>query len=235
MKQIAIYQVFITLFTFSSFANSQDTEGARKAAVVKSHQTKSIDAIYSSFSLSHAVKHKKIVGQFAYVESNELTGKFLAKFITKEIVPSIDYVSYAGSKKDAVVLGKQTFSLQNKIDPSSLVIHWVYNQDRKYLCLIGKGQSASGSGVQVSYFTLFELGKSAKASSCQEFTSRFGNINSLVSYDKNGNIGYLRIVNAKKMDQYLLTVNDIKTNKQLGERTLMLKYELNDKFSLLSN
>lgn len=235
MKKIVVYQVFIVLFTVSSCVNAQEPKDGGKAAVVKSQQTKSIDAIYSSFALTHAIKHKKILGQFAYIESNEVTGKSFAKFITKEIAPSIDYLSYADSKKDTVVLGKQTFSLQNKIDPSSLLVYWVYNQDRKYLCLIGKGQSASGSGVQVSYFTLFELGKSGKASSCQEFTSRFGNINSLVSYDKNGNIGYLRIVNAKKMDQYLLTVNDIKTNKQLDERTLMLKYELNDRFSLLSN
>jgi len=231
MKQIAIYQILIALI-LSSCVNAQEQKG-KKTAIIKPQQAKSIEAIYSASALGQAVKHKEILGEFAYVETNKAIGKYLAKFVTKESVPTIGYVSYADDKKDAVIFGKQTFSLENKIDPFSLAVYWVYNYGRKYLCLIGKGQSASGSGVQVSYFMLFQLEKSGKATSCQEFVSRFGNINSLVDYYKNGDIAYLRIVNGKKMDQYLLTLNDIKTNKQLDKRTLVLKYELNDKFTLL--
>ena len=55
-------------------------------------------------------------------------------------MPSIDYISYSGSENDAVIFDEQKYSLQNKTDPTSLVLYWIYNQGVKYLCLTGKGQ-----------------------------------------------------------------------------------------------
>ncbi|MBE9599471.1 hypothetical protein [Pedobacter sp. MC2016-24] len=232
--KLYIYPIFTALFFLSSCINAQEPVYNKKNSI-KPQSVRSIDDVYAELDFGQVIKHKKIQGEFVSIETNEATGKYVSKLVSKESMPSLKYVSYAEDKKDVFVFGKQTFNLKNKMDPSSLSAYWLYSYGRNYLCIIGKGQSASGSGVQVSYFALLELENSRKAKSCQEFVSRFGNINSLVDYNKNGDIAYLRIVNGKEMGQYLLTINDIKTNQQLGKRSLLLKYELNDKFIVLQN
>ncbi len=229
-----ICKMFILFFILSSCVRKLEQKESKESIIIKGQQTKSIDEIYSAFA-SPSLKHRKVQGDFAYIEQDEVTGKYLAKFITKEALLSIEYTSYGDSKKDVVTLGKQTFILQNKIDPYSIAVYWVYNYGKKYLCFIGKSQSASGSGVQVSYFMLFELENSGKISSFKEVTSRFGNINSLISNNENKDIGYLRIVNGKEQSQYTLTVHDIKTNQKLNRRLILLKYCLNDKFIILQD
>lgn len=226
--------MFILFFVLSSCVRKPEQKEGKESVIIKGEQTKNIDAIYSYFDNSN-LKHKKVQGGFAYIEQDEVIGKYLAKFITKETIPSIEYISIGDNKKDVVILGKQTFILQNKIDPHSIVIYRVYNYDKKYLCFIGKSQSASGSGVQVSYFLLFELENSGKISSFKEVTTRFGNINSLIGNNENKDIGYLQIVNGKQEGQYILTAKDVKTNQKLNKRLILLKYYLNDRFIVLQD
>jgi hypothetical protein len=228
MKRNIIVQIFIA-FVFLSCINAQETKNDDKP------QVKTIDDIYVNMSINKDLIYRKIKGQFTNIETIKSSGKYVANFILKEIKPPINYITYPEDKKDKVVFGNQVFNIVNKLDPSSLIVYWVFKNDEKYLCFIGKAQSASGSGVQVSYFTLLQLNNVGRAVHCNEFQSRFGNINSLVDYNKNGSLNYYKIVNGKKMGQYLLTVNDIKSNTQVDKRSVLLKYELNDKFTILED
>lgn len=216
-----VFQMF-ALFFFFTCIYSQETKSK-----------KNINDIYSKLSKGMAPKYKQVKGQLVSVEAKESMDRYTYKFISKDIKQTINYISYPDGKKDVLILDKQKFSIENKIDPLSVTLYEVFVKHKQYLCFIAKAQSASGSGVQVTYFTLVELDLSGKAILFYEFQSRFGNINSLVDYKSNGNLGYFKIINGKKMGQYSLTVNDVKSNRQLYLKWMLLKYELNDKFTIL--
>ncbi len=149
---------------------------------------------------------------------------------------SITHVAYSGVRKDELMIDNQLFVLDNKIDPLSLSVYKLSVANKRYLCLIGKGQSASGTGVQISYFVVFGLDKLGKVKDCYRFSSRFGNIHSIVNnYNGNEGLSYLKIVNGDKMSQFILTVNDIKNDKRINNGLILLDYKLNDKFIVLKN
>lgn len=193
-----------------------------------------IDEIYIELAKGRHISYKKVDGEFIYPENNENKGSYTAEFFGKEKRYSIVYNGYSSDRKDNIKFNNQLFTLNDKIDPFSLVIY-KFGLNNKYLCLIGKGQSASGSGMQVSYFIVFELDKLGIIKKCYKFSSRFGNINSLVDYNSNGSINYFKIVNGGKMGQYVLTVNDVKSDKRINKRLVLLNYKLNNKFVVLKD
>lgn len=195
----------------------------------------SIDDIYLKLAKGQNVSCQKVDGEFTYPEDNESGGSYMAKFLGKERKYSIVHTAYPGVRKDNFRFNNQLFRLDAKMDPLSLVVYRLSLSNKRYLCLIGKGRSASGSGVQVSFFTILELDKSGRAISFYEFSSRFGNIHSIVDCSNNGSISYFKIVNGDKMGQYVLTVNDIKSGKRINNRLVLLDYKLNDKFLVLKN
>lgn len=195
----------------------------------------SIDEIYLKLAKGRNVSYQKVDGEFFYPENNESGGSFIAKFFGKEKKYSIVHTAYPGVRKDNIRFNNQLFTLDAKIDPLSLVVYRLSLSNKRYLCLIGKGRSASGSGVQVSFFTILELDKLGRAMNCYKFSSRFGNIHSIVDYCNNGSINHFNIVNGNKMGQYVLTVNDIKSGKRINNRLILLDYKLNDKFVVLKD
>lgn len=196
---------------------------------------KNIDDIYLKLAKGRNVGYQKVEGEFIYPENNESGGSYIAKFAGKVRKYSIVHTAYPGVRKDNFMFNNQLFTLDAKMDPLSLVVYKLSLSNKRYLCLIGKGRSASGSGVQISFFTIFELDKLGRATNCYEFSSRFGNIHSIVDYSNNGSINYFKIVNGDKMGQYVLTVNDIKSGKRINNRLVLLDYKLHDKFIVLKN
>ncbi|WP_316839151.1 hypothetical protein [Pedobacter gandavensis] len=195
----------------------------------------SIDSIYLKLAKGRNISHQKIEGEFIYPENNEGGAGYIAKFIGKERQYSLVHTAYPGIRKDNFRINNQFFTLDAKMDPLSLVVYRLSLSNKRYLCLIGKGQSASGSGVQLSFFTVLELDKLGRATNYYQFSSRFGNIHNIVDYNNNGSINHLKMVNGDKMGQYILTVNDIKSGKRINNRLVLLDYKLNDKFHVLKD
>lgn len=236
MNRTFILQVFLILCICCSCKSQGNGDGKHDRTVYKSDSIGiDIDSIYSNLSLGNNINYQEVSGAFTYLENDAKTGKYLARFSSKGIKETINYVSYADDKKDAIVLDNTTLNLEAKVDPTSIKVYRFLFNNKKYLIFIGKAQSASGSGMQVTYFILTELNQRGKAINHYEFESRFGNINSLVDYDKNGTLDYFKIVNGNKNGEYILTINEVQAKKQTNNGHVLLKYELNDEFNILAD
>lgn len=232
MRIFIIISRIIVLSSLLDCANAQGTKNQQNH-VNKKQQVKSIDDVYASLSKAKALTNREIQCELLLFETDKGVNKYVAKIASKEAFQSINYISQADNKEDLFVFGLQKFHLQNKVDPLSLLTYLIFRNNKRYLCFIGKGQSASGSGVQVSFFNVFELDKLGKAICHYEFNSRFGNIHSIIDY--NNNLSYFKIVNGNKIGQYVLTVNDIRSGKRINNGSVLLDYKLNDKFLVLKD
>lgn len=193
------------------------------------------DEVLFKLAKGRNVKYEIFDGEFFYPRKDENRGCYISEFRGEEKKYSIVHTAYSGNKKDNIRFNDRSFTLNARIDPLSLVVYRLGLSDRRYLCLIGKGQSASGSGVQVSFFTILELDKSGKATNCYEFSSRFGNIRSILDYSNTGSINYFKTVNGNKMGQYVLTINDMRSGRRINDGFVILEYKLNDKFVVLKD
>lgn len=234
MRKFIIIIQIIAICSLFGYVNAQGLKNDQNH-VNKRQQVKSIEGVYISLSKSRVLVNKEIQCELLLFETTKGINKYVAKIESKEVAQSINYFSQEGNHEDLFVFGLQKFHLQNKVDPLSLSAYMIFRNSKKYLCFIGKGQSASGTGVQVSYFNIFELDRLGKAILHYEFNSRFGNIHSIVDYNNNGSINYFKIVNGNKIGQYILTINNVKSGKPINNRSVLLDYKLNDKFVVLKN
>lgn len=194
-----------------------------------------IDSFYLGLSGNRNLPFKEIQGQFVYEEKNAEKGKYLARFVSESIEQPLKYASYSDYKKDVLSLGGSDIYLKAKIDPLSIKIYKLFFKEKQYLIFFGKAQSASGSGVQVTFFNVIKLNEKGKIENHYEFESRFGDINSIGDYNEDGALDYFKVVNGKNNGEYHLTVNDIQSESQVSNGYILLKYELDDKFVLLQD
>jgi hypothetical protein len=232
MKKFIIIIPIIVVSSLFGCVNAQETKKDENNAN-QFQKVKGIDEVYISLLKSKGLTNKKIQCELLLFETNRSVNKYVVKIKTKEVFQSINYISEEDDKADLFVFGIQKFQLQNKVDPLSLSTYLIFSNGKSYLCFIGKGQSASGSGLQVTYFNVFELDRSGKAVVHYEFNSRFGNIHSIIDY--NNIISYYKVVNGNKIGQYMLTINDIKSGKRINNRLVLLDYKLNDRFVVLKD
>jgi hypothetical protein len=193
-----------------------------------------IDSLYINLSKNTRINYEEIPGQFVYVESDEKSGKYLARFIG-EGKESINYISYSDDRKDTVIWENSVVEIKSKLDPASVRIYYLGSDTKQYVVFIGKGQSASGSGMQMTFFILSELNEKKKIVAIYEFESRFGSINNLLDFKKDGVLDYFKVSNGKKQGEYLLTVHNIANDQQVGNGYILLAYKLNDRFIILDN
>lgn len=224
------------LLTWASYSCKLKENEVKEESIQFAEQERiSIDSIYLMLSKGKRIQYKELPGQFVYLRSDTVKGEYEARFISNSVVESINYVSYAGTKKDKIILDDFTYLLDNTLDPLSIKIYEITKIDKKYWVFLGNAESASGTGIQVTYFVMMELSKNKKVARCKEFESRFGSINSLVDYNTDGNLDYFKVVHSQKEKEYYLTVRSTQTNEQIGSGQLLLKYQLNDHFVILEN
>lgn len=194
-----------------------------------------IDSLYVNLSKNGRINYVEISGQFVYVKSDEKSGKYLARFIGGEANRAVSYMSYSDDRKDAIIWGDNTINIESKLAPTSIKIYRLLTDISQYVVFIGKGQSASGSGIQITFFILSKLNKKKAMTVPYEFESRFGSVNSLFDFNKDGALDYLKVSHGKKQGEYLLTVHNIAKDQQVGKGYISLKYELNDEFIILED
>jgi hypothetical protein len=175
------------------------------------------------------LKNHKIKGEFIFLEENKKQHEQVYDFSSKESIPPVRvryFVHYDDDTKDAIAIGNQMLSTQYKLDVTTINLYWIFQNGKKYLCFIGQARSASGSGVQVSFFNLVELKKSKKVGKHYEFSSRFGSINSIIGSNKKEEFNYYKIDNGDKLGLFNLIIFNIKSGKRINKRKLILKNEL---------
>lgn len=238
IKSIDMYNGFIILLLFIFYScvqqenlntKNKNVEHATDNAVID------IDSLYAKLYRTRRVSYKEILGQFNYVKSGEKFGRYLAKFIGGNAGKEINYISYGSNNNDTITWGNDAIGVKSKLDPTSISIYELKAEARRYVVFIGKSQSASGSGGQITFFVLFELDNKRNILTTQEFESRFGSINSLLDLDQDGALDYIKIINSKKQGEYSLIVHSVKSDQNIGKGMILLKYVLNDKFSILEN
>lgn len=235
MRPAFILQILLISF-FYSCDLQEKRDGKHTNAIYKNDSIGvSIDSIYFNLSGGRNINYKKITGQFTYLEGDTSTGRYLTIFGSKEINETIKYISYGDNRKDTIIFDNAVFGIEAKVDPSSIEVYTFLVRDKKNLVFIGKAQSASGSGVQITYFILMALNKKGEAIDHYEFNSRFGDINSLVDYNKDGALDYFKIINGKKGGEYILTVNEVQSKKQINEGSILLEYKLKDEFVIIAD
>jgi hypothetical protein len=232
----------ILLFCFCYSCETKPKENGKPKEAVKTNSiTKPgssgihIDSIYNSLANRRSIYHEQVPGEFIYQEPDSVNRIYTAKFNSSLTKTSIFYKSFSGERKDAMVIDNKIINLQKKLDPLSIVPYKLRVGATRFFAFLGKARSASGSGVQLTFFILVKLNNEGKSTNFYEFESRFGDINNLVDYYGDGNMDYFKIVNAGKINEYYLTINSVESNSQINEVHILLRYELNDKFTILNS
>ena len=131
--------------------------------------------LIETISESKGVKTTQLKGKFAYYSSDETSGVYKSAFVGDRKFGVMNYISDSGADAlDSLYVGDQKLTINKKYDPLSISVYSLKFKKCQYICLIGKSVSASGSGVQVTYYTLLELGKGKEIISSKSFESRFG-------------------------------------------------------------
>ncbi len=195
-----------------------------------------IDNLYAKIAARKPINKEEILGRFEYVSTHVRQGEYIASFSSvSEAAPIIKYFSYSDDRHaDFFLWNSQKIQVKHKFDLTLIRIYKIKSKGGSYTVFVAKSQSASGSGVQVTYFIINKLTKDGKIYRSYELESRFGNINSLIEIsDKE--IGYYKVVNGNKMNKFLLTINSVETDRQVIDGNAIIEYELNDRFVILSN
>ncbi|NML23887.1 hypothetical protein HHL16_23605 [Pseudoflavitalea sp. G-6-1-2] len=237
MKKIINFIFLLLICWICQSCNSQETSSNEKNTAIKVVATDSIDIdnIYLKLSDNRPLGFIKISGEFVYAENGTDSTKYVARFVSDSIMKNITYTGYSNNKNDVLELGTIPINLRRKINPLAIEISRLQFAGKKYLVFAGKAQSASGSGTQITYFVLVELKSNDKLVKFWEFESRFGDIHSIIDFNKDGELDYIKIVNGKKADEYSLTVNNIKSGKQINNGFILLKHTGNDRFGVLQD
>ncbi len=226
--------VFFTI-CFCSCQSQYESDKGNQINYKKDSLAVDIDTIYFYLAKNHKINYQEVSGQFIYSESNSIKDMHIANFISKQIESKVSYITYADDKKDIIIIGNKNLNLETKLDPISIKVYQLLFADKSYLVFLGKAQSASGSGTQLTYFILLELNGKKKVVNLNEFESRFGNINNIVDYDNDKTLDYFKIANGNKMGEYLLSVNNVQNKVQITKNQVLIRYQFNDKFTILKN
>jgi hypothetical protein len=182
-----------------------------------------------------SVEREELPGKFVYTGSMGKQGEYISIFVSKRNSPAIKYFGYSDERRaDFFLLSSKKIRVSHKLDPASIKIYKIKSKGL-YTVFIGKSQSASGSGVQVTYFIVNRMDKRGQVLQSYEFESRFGNINSLIEIDNIKALCYYKMTNAEKINTFLLAIYSVETNQQVVKGSAMIKYELNDSFVIVSN
>lgn len=225
------------LFSFMLFHSCDFNRNENKNKMEQPKEVKGIeiDSVYSLLSNGSDIQSIEWQGKFEYTHSDQVTNKYIAQFISDSIKESVTYESNGETKQDIIEFNKNKILLKSKFDPLSMKIYWIDRKVGKNIVFIGQAQSASGTGVQMTYFVLLEFDRNKKnVVNSYEFESRFGTIKSITEKDSS-NLNYFKIVRGKDDDLYDLSVRSVKNNEQVIGGEVVLRYLLNDKFHVLEN
>lgn len=154
-----------------------------------------IKKVYSY--LGKSVEYEKVGFEFTYYDQVKKGMGYRANFKTGFKIP-IYYYKHADPtmNPDYLQWGKNKIMLPDSIsyDPSSINAFSFSYKRNNFVCLVGKSASASGSGTQISYYTILSF-YDGKVINKFFFDSRFGIIQNIGYYNGGGSLIFLKITN----------------------------------------
>jgi hypothetical protein len=185
-------------------------------------------------SESKGIKVSLLEGEFNYYSSNEKTGVYKSAFVGDKKYGVINYISNAGAGTlDSLCVGGQKLAIDKKYDARSIKVFSLKFNKCQYICFMGKSVSASGSGVQVTYYTLVETNKSKEIIGSKSFESRFGIIQNIGDHNKDGKLDYMKVIHGDESGQFLSRLYDLASGESVGDNFISLKYLGNDNFEII--
>jgi len=176
---------------------------------------------------------KELKGEFNFYksdyESNIFKSEFLFENKKDETFLKILYSSIGS--EDLITINKNSYKLKTPYDVTSCKIYNLNYKGREMLCLLGKSASASGSGVQLTFYTLFYKVRGTYALE-SEFSTRFGSIYNLGDFNDDGRIELISIKRDSK--NFKLFVSNFK-GEDLEMGIMQLDYNGNNEFTIENN
>ncbi|MBO9572432.1 MAG: hypothetical protein J7497_09520 [Chitinophagaceae bacterium] len=154
-KNGVISTLFFFIIIFS--CNLKRTENNKVIQPSKEKTGISIDSVYSLLTTGREINFKELKGSFAYIKADTAIDEHVAGFISDSIHESVLYNSFGGTKNDEIVFKDRKFLVRNRLAPLSIKLYSGSKNEKNWLVFVGQGQSASGTGVQMSFFNLLEM------------------------------------------------------------------------------
>lgn len=179
---------------------------------------------------SQKITYQEKNGEFKYYQSNPEQGMYKSIYISGSL--KMFYTVYGNTElKDTLEFKENVIAVNHKYDPLSIKIASISFYKDYYLLLVGKSLSASGSGTQLSYYTLLKM-KDNKVIETFFFESRFGSFLNIGDFNNDGKLDFIKIINGEKQDEFIAKLYDIERDTPIGNYNLVLFYKGNDIFCL---
>ncbi len=188
-------------------------------------------------SVLHCLEDKnlaidEILGEMVFISSDYENNIFESKYILANNNKGIDSICFIkSSTQNLLSLNKQVFSLENDYDVTTCRFYSVKSKDDEFICLLGKSSSASGSGLQITFYSIFQKQKK-RYKKIKEFYSRFGKIENIGDFNNDGYLDYLCIKHENKNFKLFISNMD---GFPLNDEYFILEYIGDDKFVIISN
>jgi len=195
-------------------------------------QKENIENTISSLSDKRVVI-SELKGEFIFYKSDYKLNIFKSEFVflKKENNKMLKIFYSSSNSKEELIINKKSYFLKNAYDVKSSNIYKLNYKGKEMLCLLGKSTSASGSGVQLTFFSLFsKIDDSYKLEN--EFSTRFGNIHSLGDFNNDGRLELISI--KQKNTNFILYISNLNgVNLEMG--SIQMNYNGNNEFTILKN
>lgn len=174
----------------------------------------------------------EIVGEMIFISSDYENNIFKSKYILTNIDHSINSIVFIkSSTQNLLLLNKQSFSLENDYDVTTCKFYSVKCRDDEFICLLGKSSSASGSGMQITLYSIFQK-QNKGYRIIKEFYTRFGKIENIGDFNNDGYLDYLSMKQEK--NKFKLFMSNI-DGLPLNDGCIILEYKGDNKFLIISN
>jgi hypothetical protein len=191
-----------------------------------------IDNLIDSLSDKRIILNE-LKGEFNFYKSDYKLNIFKSEilFSDKKSNGLLNIYYSTVDSKDVLIINKKSYKLKNPYDVKSCKLYNLNYKDKEMLCLVGKSPSASGSGVQLTFYTLFSKENNMYRLE-NEFSTRFGNIHNLGDFN---NDGRLELISIKRVNEnfnlFISSLNGV--NLEMG--FLQLNYNGNNEFTVVNN
>jgi hypothetical protein len=190
-----------------------------------------ITSLLSCLDTSHKVTNLTLKGKFDYTQSNTEQDVYTSIFNSDSLV--ILYTLHGDPNvRDTFLINDNIIAIDNKYDPLSLEIAKISFEREHYICLLGKSVSASGTGVQISFYTLLKM-EGNKVVQTYFFQSRFGSFLNIGDFNNDNELEYIKVVNGDGQNKYNVRLYNVETDSSSGNCSIVLLYNGNDLFSLI--
>lgn len=195
-------------------------------------QSVDVDSIYNKFR-NDRISYSEVLGEFCYTTSSIEKGIYKSTFVSNDTsfiaFSPINYISC--NSTDTLYVANSKVLMNNfEYDPLSIKVYSLFYNNISYVCIVGKSSSASGSGVERTFYTIFKKCNDLYIY-LSSFESRFGNIRNIVDINNDGELDYIKIYREGKY--YKLSFYDFRGNS-LERGHLLLDYKLDNKFDIIT-